>query len=458
MNQDPRGYYARLGVQPSAPAAVIRAAYRALAQEYHPDRNKAANATLKFQELQQAYDVLSDPAKRAEYDTSGAPRAEAPTRGGQSEAASTPAPPAYEPIRCARCNAVSATPRYRVFYSVIGYLVGATRTPTQGAYCTRCEATLGLRCTGTTLLFGWWSVHGFFWSLDAIAKNVFWARGYLEQTARLLAHQTGYFLATGNQRLAYSVALQALDASLRVRRGRSSEAKRRERLGYGEDDPISENIGHLTSFIQRAKEEGFTAPPLKDSFGVHSPAFRLQGSLVALMAAVLIGWAWVSNEQAVAAEQDRLRAAGLATAQAEAIARQQQEELARHLVPLPPNGFAQGWQTDNQPPLKVWAPSDTNAYVKVTLPSSQQAVATLFVRAGQAAETTIPPGTYSVKIAYGHQWYGEEIRFGPNTVYSMVPDLVEFTIRGHQLLGHELNLNRVRNGNLHTQGIGAAQF
>ncbi len=170
---------------PRAPAAVICAAYRALAQEYHPDRNNAANATLKFQELQRAYDVLSDPAKRAEYDTLGAPQAEQPPRAAKKEA---PAP-AYEPIRCAKCNAVSATPRYRVFYSVVGYLVGATRTPTQGAYCTGCEAALGLRCTGATLLFDWWSLPGFFWSLDAIAKNVFWTRG------RVFGYQSGNALA-----------------------------------------------------------------------------------------------------------------------------------------------------------------------------------------------------------------------------------------------------------------------
>lgn len=460
MMQDPLGYYSCLGVQPNAPAAVIRAAYRALAQEYHPDRNKAADATRKFQELQRAYEVLSDPVERANYDASATSRAEQapPSDAGPSGAtAQNEASSAYEPIRCVRCNSISAIPRYRVFYTVVGYVIGATRTPSQGAYCKRCEAVVGLRCTGITMILGWWSLHGFIWSLDAVLRNIFWARQYLEQTARLLAHQTGYFLATGNQQLAYAVALEALETSIQARQT-SPATRRREKLGYGESDPITENIEHLTSFIRRGKENGFAGPPLKESLGFHSPAFRLQAGLLAAVIAVLSGWVWVDHEQSVRAEQQRLEAAGMARARAEAIARSREQALAALLQPLPPNGWSEGGGYRNHPGLKVIAPSSANAIVKLTVPGSQETVATLFVRAGQSAETTVPPGTYEVKIASGQQWYGDEVRFGPDTSYSKVPQAVSFRIEGSQLLGHEINLNLVRDGNLHTQNISASQF
>lgn len=68
----PRDYYEVLGVDRNAPDAEVKKAYRKLARQYHPDRNpgdKAAEA--KFKEVQEAYDVLSDKDKRAQYDRFG---------------------------------------------------------------------------------------------------------------------------------------------------------------------------------------------------------------------------------------------------------------------------------------------------------------------------------------------------------------------------------------------------
>lgn len=66
-----RDYYEVLGVSRDADDAAIKNAFRKLAMQYHPDRNKAPEAEEKFKEIAEAYAVLSDPAKRTQYDQRG---------------------------------------------------------------------------------------------------------------------------------------------------------------------------------------------------------------------------------------------------------------------------------------------------------------------------------------------------------------------------------------------------
>ena len=74
-----RDYYETLGVPRDAGEADIKKAYRRLAREYHPDANKDdPDAAEKFKEINEAYEVLSDPEKRAGYDRFG----QAGTPGG----------------------------------------------------------------------------------------------------------------------------------------------------------------------------------------------------------------------------------------------------------------------------------------------------------------------------------------------------------------------------------------
>ncbi len=66
-----RDYYEVLGLGKTATTAEIKSAYRKLALQFHPDRNKEAGAEEKFKEINEAYQVLSDPKKKQTYDQFG---------------------------------------------------------------------------------------------------------------------------------------------------------------------------------------------------------------------------------------------------------------------------------------------------------------------------------------------------------------------------------------------------
>lgn len=66
-----KDYYDTLGVKRGAGADEIKRAYRKLARKYHPDVSKEKNAEAKFKDVQEAYEVLKDPDKRATYDRLG---------------------------------------------------------------------------------------------------------------------------------------------------------------------------------------------------------------------------------------------------------------------------------------------------------------------------------------------------------------------------------------------------
>jgi len=92
-----KDYYAILGVHPTAEIAVIEAAYKALAKRYHPDVSKdnPEDAHRRMQEINEAYEVLSDTTKRKEYDDlkgSGTQEAEDFFRGEED------VEPEYDPL------------------------------------------------------------------------------------------------------------------------------------------------------------------------------------------------------------------------------------------------------------------------------------------------------------------------------------------------------------------------
>lgn len=105
-------HYNTLGVPRSASYADIRSAYRKLVLKHHPDRSVAADATKRFIEITRAYEVLSDPARRASYDRvlelRERPRKEPPRQ-----------PPTREPSPQPRPRVAAPEPRKQLAHDLL---------------------------------------------------------------------------------------------------------------------------------------------------------------------------------------------------------------------------------------------------------------------------------------------------------------------------------------------------
>lgn len=196
--KDPKGYYAILALDPTAGDEQIKASYRRRAMGLHPDRNSGRDTTQQFQLLNEAYEVLSDPAARLAYD--------AVHQEAEPKAAEPP-----EPIRCSCCNKVSAQPRIVVFKAVKSFVLVTIRKPISGIFCSDCAQKQSLKASAITWLLGWWGVPwGPVYSVQVLLTNMFGGTHPDMENARMLGYQAYYFYATGRPEIAQSVAQDAL--------------------------------------------------------------------------------------------------------------------------------------------------------------------------------------------------------------------------------------------------------
>lgn len=130
MAADVLGYYSALGLGPGASIDDVRAAYRRLAKEYHPDTSGYRDGGERFRRITEAYDALSDDAFKASYDA----QAVEPASGSAEPS------PTIDPVTCDVCGKTTAQPRRLSFWRVTSFLLATRRTPIQKVFCQGCAA------------------------------------------------------------------------------------------------------------------------------------------------------------------------------------------------------------------------------------------------------------------------------------------------------------------------------
>jgi hypothetical protein len=264
---DSKGYYQKLGVSPDASTSEIKKAYRRLALELHPDRNPSKEATQLFQELTEAYNILSDPSKRAEYDTLSAVIDESTEDYYEEHEDEMP-----EPFPCTSCGQVPAQPRYAIFYSVKSFIFATHQTPVQGIFCRKCADNKSLQATLTTWLLGWW---GFPWgplySLHALFVNLFGGKKPKDVNARILSYQAWAFARQGRSDLARAVSNIALKFS-----------------------PNEEQRTILNKILE-IFDDGKEPPKLKNVWKIFGRSFAFQSSLLILIS-LSLGFVYAGND------------------------------------------------------------------------------------------------------------------------------------------------------------------
>ncbi|BAU10770.1 heat shock protein 40 [Leptolyngbya sp. NIES-3755] len=279
--QDPEGYYSILGVSTNASISEIKAAFRQRAKQLHPDHNASPYASQNFQQLKQAYEVLSNPETRAQYDTSGVDVSH--YAAGNEEQVSSQEP--LEPLTCSMCHQVTAQPRYIIFYNVKSFFVMTVRTPVQGIFCRNCADEQSLRNTVITWLLGWWGFPwGLMFSTHAIINNLVGGHKPRDINARLLAYQAYVFATQEKFDLARAVGADALN--LLPRRFRSIDVASSRTQNIPKEDSEWKKFQIMVTSLLQALDNGKPINHLKNNWSLLGRGFYLQCALIATVISI----------------------------------------------------------------------------------------------------------------------------------------------------------------------------
>ena len=384
MSVDARGYYAALGVAPTASQAVIKAAYRALAKECHPDSGNATDGGARFRFLTEAYDCLTDPQRREKYDR----------HAGEQDKDVAPnvdqGPVSIDPIRCDECGKVTAQPRRLAFWRVTSFILATHRSPVQKIFCNKCAAAEEWRSTFWTGLLGWWGVPwGPVWSIGYGFKNAIGGAREVSTDEALIWQNAVAFAMRGQGELAVGLANS-------VRKSDNAE--------------LAQRAADLIRFCTDRGVDGSTA--LKDvwarSFGrtmaLLAVAFAMPA--VAIAAIVAISNQGKTNTVSSYAAAPIVASTTPAPAAVDAPATSEPKpEPIVHCSSMPSNGAVltdDRTETAEGHVLTIENGTQGDAIVKVRDAFSDDTLVSFFVRQGQSADlSAIPDGSYKFQYAFG---------------------------------------------------------
>lgn len=433
-------YYEILNVKFDASQKEIRNAYVTQIKKFHPDLYPNKQEALKQTQLiNEAYATLKDPIKRFEYDNkfqfeSKSKRENYDEYEDDTKIKSEPKQVPH--FQCDICGRRDSSLRVTLFIYVVSLFYVSWKKGWGKILCNRCRIKYAILWNLEVWFLGWWSIYGFFYSIEAIFKNIKGGIQPEENNSSLLSILAYNFYLKNN----YAEAYKAITNSLSYKF--SKEAK--------------EFQNYLSQFIEKPKKTN-----IADKIFSSNPLYFTVPSLLLTLFVTIFLFSIIFKKSS-AAYTDYYSNQKYKTQTEQGLNQTIPEvkiEFNEPELPFPKNGTVKyNTRKEAIAPLKITTRYSDNYYLKLEDKFSKETVVTIFIVGGKSAEIDIPLGTYYLKYAAGEKWYGEKFHFEPYTSYYKALDEFIFEIQGEQVLGYTLELYKQPGGNLREGIINVNEF
>ena len=409
-----RTHYDNLKVSRDAPPEVIRSAYKALANKYHPDRNHGSERALKaMQAINTSFEALDDPVRRRAHDEwidrktgSAAP---------QQQQASAPRPQYTPPKRQPTYTHAPPPkplfePNIGCFYWILGFIViGLLGSLDE---CSKRNSRSSAVAPAPTPTPAPTPLPSPAKPVDPIKApfGMQWGES-AERVKEVVAKVGAKRGADGRQdyqRVLVFEGIERPDLQRTIFRF-INDALREVEFTYNKTDGNSSPSGIRDKWLASAQ----------DKYG-EGYRFKNTDTEADGMRKRVEGWAWVQD-----AGSFRLLFIKHQNGEQET----ERVILAYTSTEFPPHQTATFLTADEAlAPFQVKTESGDNYLIKLVDPQTRKDVVRMYVVGGQTADFQVPLGDYEVLSASGVNWYGDELLFGPQTAYSKLDTVSRFTL------------------------------
>lgn len=419
MSRRFRTHYDNLKVSRDAPPEVIRSAYKALVNKYHPDRNHGSERALRaMQAINTSFEVLDDPVKRKAHDewidrknaqTASNPYT-APRPTPQPEPSRSSPPPQREPTH------TYTPPRNPTLEWQLGcfrWIVGIIILGLIGSVLEMCSAK-PRRSSYTpptptpTPITTPPPVPAKPVEVIKAPFGIKW--GETPERIKAVIAKAGANVVSdgrrGHQRIVAAKGIDGNGLELTVFRF-VNDSLTEVALLYGQGAWTDSGSQAVQRWVASASDKYGEAYRFKN---VDSEAEGMRKQVE--------GWAWVQDTGSLSMVHHRSQGDGKDSSQM---------VLTYTSSAFPPHETV-AFQTDQpgRAPFKIQTEAGSNFVLKLVDPQTRKDVMRMFIVGGQEANFWVPVGEYELVYASGRNWYGDELLFGPDTQYAKADTVSRF--------------------------------
>ncbi len=421
-----RTHYDNLKVSRDAPPEVIRSAYKALANKYHPDRNHGSERAVKaMQAINTSFEVLNDPVRRKAHDEWIDRRMGSTAQSGAAQQQTAPPPRQYTQPQQERPYTYTPPPnptlekRLGCFYWLVAFILlgvaGAVMEQCSGRKPQQRSSPSVATPTPTPLPSPPKPVEtikapfGFQWGET------------VQRVKDVVAKSGAKVVADGRESYQRVLVVEDIERPGLERTVFRflGDSLREVEFVYGtagqEDSPSS---------IQQRWLAG-----ADDKYG-EGYRFKNTDTEAGGMRKRVEGWAWVQDGGSFRMEFVKHQTGEKET---------DRVLLTYTSAEFPSHQTATFLTTaEALAPFQVKTEAGANYLIKLVDPQTRKDVVCMYVVGGLAADFQVPLGDYEVLCASGVNWYGDELLFGPQTAYSKLDTVSRFTLSADDQTQKEL--------------------